>query len=79
MNFLYFIIVGAIAGWLAGKLSKGSGFGILGNIIVGILGALVGGLLSSFVGIEATNVIGQILVATGGAIVVLAVLKAIKL
>jgi len=43
MNFLYFLIVGALAGWLAGIVWKGSGFGLLGNIITGIVGGLVGG------------------------------------
>lgn len=47
MGILSWIIVGLIAGWLAGELMRGSGFGLLGNIIVGILGALLGGFLAS--------------------------------
>ncbi len=43
---IWFLIIGAVAGWLAGKFTKGSGFGITGNIMVGIIGALVGGFLS---------------------------------
>lgn len=43
MNFLYFILIGALAGWAAGKLTKGESFGLLGNIIVGIVGGVLGG------------------------------------
>ncbi len=45
MDFLIFILVGAIAGWLAGKIMKGRGFGLVGNIIVGLVGGLLGGWL----------------------------------
>lgn len=45
MNFVYFLIVGTISGWVAGKIMKGGGFGLLGNLIVGIIGALVGGFV----------------------------------
>ncbi len=52
MSILAWIVVGLIAGWLAGQVTKGSGFGVIGNIILGIVGALVGGFL-------ATNVFGM--------------------
>ena len=48
MGFLSWIIVGLIAGWLAGMVVKGSGFGVVGNLIVGIIGAVVGGLLAAY-------------------------------
>jgi uncharacterized membrane protein YeaQ/YmgE (transglycosylase-associated protein family) len=47
MGILTWIVVGLIAGWLAGELMRGSGFGLLGNIVVGIVGALLGGFLAS--------------------------------
>lgn len=47
-----FLLIGAIAGWLAGLLMKGGGFGLLGNIIVGVLGAIVGGWLFGVLGIS---------------------------
>lgn len=43
MNFVWFILIGAAAGWLAGQLTKGRGFGIIGNILVGIVGGVIGG------------------------------------
>lgn len=46
MHFLWFILIGAIAGWLAGQITKGGGFGLLGNIVIGILGAVIGGWLA---------------------------------
>jgi uncharacterized membrane protein YeaQ/YmgE (transglycosylase-associated protein family) len=52
MSILAWIVVGLIAGWLAGKVTRGSGYGVIGDIILGIVGALVGGFL-------ATNVFGM--------------------
>lgn len=78
MNLLYFLIVGAIAGFLAGKFSKGSGFGLIGNLIVGIVGAFVGGFLAGIIGLSAHGLVAEILIATVGAIVFLALLTFIK-
>ena len=52
-GLLAFLIIGAIAGWLAGKLIQGGGFGLLGNIVVGIVGAVIGGFIFGFLGIGA--------------------------
>ncbi len=71
MEFLYFLIVGAIAGWLAGQIMKGSGFGLLWNIILGIVGGLVGGWLFGELGISAGGgLLGSIITSAIGAIVV---------
>ncbi len=78
MVFVWFILIGLVAGFLAGLILKGRGFGILGNIIVGVLGAIIGGFLAGVLGIAATNIIGQILVATGGAIVLLVLISFVK-
>ena len=76
MSFLWFLIVGAIAGWLAGQVMKGRGFGLLGNIVVGILGGLAGGfLLGNTLG---GGTVGAILTAAIGAIVLLAIIGVIK-
>ena len=50
-SLLGFLIIGAVAGWIAGKLMQGGGFGVLGNIVVGVLGAVIGGAIFGFVGI----------------------------
>jgi len=78
MNFLYFLLIGAISGWLAGQLWKGSGFGLLGNIVVGIIGGFVGGWLAGHFGIGGGGLLWQILIAAGGAWVLLFVISLIK-
>ncbi|MFW5443786.1 MAG: GlsB/YeaQ/YmgE family stress response membrane protein [Methylococcaceae bacterium] len=76
---LIFLAIGAIAGWLAGTLMKGGGFGLLGNIIVGILGAIVGGYVFGMLGIAAGGgLIGSIITATVGAALFLFIVKLIK-
>ena len=67
MSFLYFLIVGALSGWLAGQLWKGSGFGLFGNIVVGVVGSMLGGFLASKLGFSANSLIAQIAIAAGGA------------
>ncbi|MCK9415037.1 MAG: GlsB/YeaQ/YmgE family stress response membrane protein [Candidatus Dojkabacteria bacterium] len=78
MGILIAILIGALAGWLAGVLIKGRGFGLIVNIIVGIVGSLIGQLLLDPLGIQAENFVGEILVATIGAVVLLAVINLIK-
>jgi uncharacterized membrane protein YeaQ/YmgE (transglycosylase-associated protein family) len=65
------LFIGALAGWLAGKITQGRGFGALGNILIGIVGAGVGGFLFGLLGITTYNLVGTILMATVGAIVLL--------
>ena len=79
MSLLWFLIVGVIAGWLAGKLVKGGGFGLVGDLVVGVVGALVGGFLFSTFGVSAGGgLVGSIIVATIGAVVLLYVVRLIK-
>ncbi|PLK42199.1 MULTISPECIES: GlsB/YeaQ/YmgE family stress response membrane protein [Emticicia] len=78
-GLLYAIIIGAIAGWLAGEIKRGFGFGLIGNIIVGIIGALVGGWLFAALGISlGTGAIAHILTAVIGALVVLGIVGLIR-
>lgn len=82
MGLLSWLIIGAVAGWLASMVIKGGGFGLLGNIIIGIIGAVVGGWLSTQIfnlpyAVTGLN-LASILVATGGAVVVLFVLSLLK-
>lgn len=79
MGFLVFLIVGAIAGWLAGVVVKGGGFGLLGDIVVGIVGGLIAGWLFGHLGIAlGGGILGQILAAAIGAIILLLVIRLIK-
>ena len=77
-SLLAFLFIGAVAGWLAGKLMKGGGFGLLGNIVVGVLGAFIGVYVFSAFGIRAGGIIGSIVNATGGAGVLVFVVGLIK-
>jgi uncharacterized membrane protein YeaQ/YmgE (transglycosylase-associated protein family) len=79
MGILAYLVVGLIAGWLAGMAMGGRGFGILGNIIVGVLGALLGGFVGSFLfGWDVTGInIGSIVIAFLGAVLLLLILRAI--
>lgn len=75
---IWFLLVGLIAGWLAGKIMKGSGFGVVGDLVVGVLGAILGGWLFSLVGIAGWGFIGSVVVATVGALVLLYAVRLVK-
>lgn len=78
MSFLWFLLIGLIAGWLASMI-VGGGFGIIGDIIVGIIGAFIGGYVFQALGVSAGGgTLGSIIVATIGAIILLFVLRLIK-
>ena len=79
MEFLWFILIGLAAGWLAGQLMKGGGFGIVGDIVVGVIGALLGGFLFRTLGVSAGGgLIGALIVATIGAVILLFLLRMLK-
>ncbi len=79
MEFLRFILIGLAAGWLAGQLMRGGGFGVIGDIIVGAIGALLGGFLFSTLGVYPRGgLLCSLVVATIGAIVLLFLLRLIK-
>lgn len=75
---ILFLIIGAIAGWLAGLVVKGRGFGLLGDIVVGIVGAIIGGYLLAIIGFVAWGLIGSLITAFIGAVVLLFIIKLIK-
>jgi uncharacterized membrane protein YeaQ/YmgE (transglycosylase-associated protein family) len=78
MGLLWEIIIGILAGFLAGKIVKGSGMGILVDLIVGIVGSLLGGWVFGLLGLAAYGLIGQLVMATVGAIILLLIVRAIK-
>ena len=79
MGIIWFIIIGAIAGFLAGKIMKGGGFGLLVNLVVGIIGGLLGGWLFGILGIHAGGgIIGSLVTSTVGEIVFLWILTFFK-
>lgn len=79
MSLIVFLVVGAVAGWLAGLIVKGYGFGIFGNMIIGILGAFVGGwLFSHFSVFPVGGIVGELIGATVGAVILLLLLRLIR-
>lgn len=74
MDIVYVLLIGVAAGWIAGQMTKGKGFGLVGNLIVGILGALVGRFLLPLVGLRATGLVGLLVQATVGALILLVLL-----
>ncbi|MGI8526947.1 MAG: GlsB/YeaQ/YmgE family stress response membrane protein [Pseudolabrys sp.] len=77
---IIFLIIGAIAGWLAGQIMRGGGFGLIGDIVVGVVGAFIAGLLLPRLGFPIIGgaLIGAIIYATIGAIVLLFIVRLIK-
>ena len=78
MHWLWFLIIGTVAGWLAGKIMRGHGFGLVGDLVVGILGSLVGGFLFRLLGVVSFNLIGSLVTATVGAVVLLWLIHRLK-
>jgi len=76
MALLWFVVIGAIAGWLAGRFMRGNGFGLIGDIIVGVIGSFLGGYLLRKTGVEIGHgLLGSLLVAFIGAVVLLFVVR----
>jgi uncharacterized membrane protein YeaQ/YmgE (transglycosylase-associated protein family) len=78
MGLLWEIIIGILAGFLAGKIVKGSGMGILLDLLVGVVGSVLGGWVFGLLGLAAYGLIGQLVMATIGAILLLLIIRAIK-
>ncbi|KAB2959293.1 MAG: GlsB/YeaQ/YmgE family stress response membrane protein [Thermoanaerobaculia bacterium] len=78
MEIVWFLLIGLAAGWLAGMLMKGGGFGLLGDMIVGVIGALLGGFLFRLLGIGISGLLGTLIMATIGAMVLIALLRVVK-
>lgn len=78
LNILYYILIGIVAGWLAGQIMKGSGFGLLGNLVVGVIGAVIGGVLLDLLGFASSGLIGSLITAVVGAIVLLWIARQIR-
>ena len=75
---ILFLLLGAVAGWLAGKIMKGGGFGLVVNIIVGVIGSFIGGWLMSLAHIQKAGLLWELIVAVIGACVLLFVVSLFK-
>lgn len=77
-HVIIWIISGIVAGWLAGMLVRGRGFGLFGDLVVGLLGGVVGGWLAGLIGIAATNWLGEIVVAAFGGVVLVVIVRTLR-
>ena len=77
-SLILFLLIGLVAGWLASRIMKGRGFGLVGDLVIGVIGALLGGWLFGLVGISAGGIIGSLITALVGAIILLYLLRLIK-
>ncbi|HMN06018.1 MAG TPA: GlsB/YeaQ/YmgE family stress response membrane protein [Flavobacteriales bacterium] len=78
MGILWSLIIGGVAGWLAGQIMKGQGYGTLMNILLGLVGGLIGGLVFGLIGLEATNRLGQLTSSTIGAVLLIILVRALR-
>ena len=77
-GFVWAIVVGLIAGWLAGKVMKGGGYGILMDIVIGIVGGIVGRFVFGLLGLSYTNLLGSIIVSFVGAMILIWLVRKLK-
>lgn len=73
--WVWFLVIGAVIGWLAGLIVKGRGFGILGDIVVGVVGAMLGGWIAGVFGFYASSSLAAFLIALGGAVILVGVTR----
>lgn len=78
MNFVWFILIGIAAGWLAGQIMKSGSSSLITDLIVGVIGAIVGGFLFGVLGLSANGLVGSLVTATVGAIVLIGGLRMLK-
>jgi len=76
-HLISFLLIGLVAGWLAGLMTKGKDFGLVNDLIVGVVGSFLGGALFWLIGLTATGLIGSLIMATAGAVVFLYLLREI--
>jgi len=78
MDLIIFLIIGGICGWLASLFMKGRGTGIIGNIILGVIGSFVGGFVFAFLGVTTHGLVGNMIQAIAGAIMVIGIARMVS-
>jgi uncharacterized membrane protein YeaQ/YmgE (transglycosylase-associated protein family) len=78
MWLVWTLVIGIVAGWLAGQIWKGSGFGLLGDMIIGVIGSLLGGFVFGLLGIYAWGFIGRLIISLIGALLLLYLMKLVR-
>ncbi len=77
-SLVLFLVIGLLAGWLAGNIMKGGGFGLVGDLVVGVIGAFLGGWIFSLLGIASYGLLGMLIMALVGALVLLFLIRLVK-
>ena len=77
-SLIVFLIIGVVAGFLAGKIMKGAGFGLVGDLVLGVIGAFVGGWVFGLLGILPVGLVGTLISATAGAVILLFLIRLVK-
>ena len=78
LSIVLWLVVGLVAGFLASRVMRGGGYGVVGDIVVGLIGALIGGFLAGLLGLGSFGLIGTIIVAFIGACILIAILRAVS-
>lgn len=78
LHLILFLAIGILAGYLAGRIMKGRGLGLVGDLVVGVVGAVLGGWLFRLIGISTSGLIGELLTALVGAVVLLYIVRLIR-
>lgn len=78
MHLLWSLLLGGVAGWLASQIMKSAGNGVFVNILLGLIGGLVGGWVFGMLGLAAYGLVGRLVVATVGAIILIVLARAIR-
>ena len=77
-GLIWTVVIGLIAGWLAGKVMKGRGYGVLMDIVLGIVGGMIGRFVFGMLGLASWNVIGSIIVSFVGALILIWLVRQLK-
>ncbi len=77
-SLILLLVIGLLAGWLAGNIMKGGGFGLVGDLVIGVVGAFLGGWIFSVLGISAYGLLGMLIMALTGALVLLFLIRLVK-
>ena len=75
MDMVYLLLIGLAAGWLSGQITKGGGFGLANNLLIGVIGAILGGALFTLLGLKAYGIVGRLVTAAVGSLVLLFLIK----
>lgn len=78
IHLIYYLLIGLIAGWLAGKVTEGHGFGVIGDLVVGVIGALIGGFLFGLIELHPSGFIGSLITSSIGAVIFLWLIRKFK-